>query len=382
MFSTGSPCVLGDGSHRLARERQPARRDRVLLGPGARQRRPVPARGAGRQVGLVHRLHLAQGAHPAGGVALGAAAVEALGGEQRRAVARHRLGGGHDRGVGDDPAGRHVALRGDLVAGLPQGAYGAQRPAAAHPVQAGGTAPGLDAGGLLEGAQVVELLAGPVGLAGLDQLGGQRVPQLDEHLDVEGGVLQPRRGQRPRRPVDGRVLLGQPVAQQRLDQRRQPDPRVAEQPPGQLGVEQRGGGEPDLVEAGQVLGGGVQDPLGVLERLLQRGQRGERDRVDQPGRRALAAQLDQVGAGGVAVARGPLGVDGHRAGAGAELGADVEQGRLGLDDGRKPVAEVEQRLGGLRLGGVVRGRLGGAVPGGLGDGWFGSGHEAQCPEPR
>ena len=41
-------------------------------------------------------------------------------------------------------------------------------------------------------AQRLELLGGPPVLAGLDQLGGEQVAQLDQHLDVEGGVLEPR----------------------------------------------------------------------------------------------------------------------------------------------------------------------------------------------
>ena len=74
-------------------------------------------------------------------------------------------------------------------------------------------------------------------------------------------------GQRPRRPVDGRVLLAQAAAHDGLDQGGQADPRVAEQPAGELGVEQRGRAQPDLGAGRQVLAGGVQDPLGVAERL-------------------------------------------------------------------------------------------------------------------
>ena len=91
----------------------------------------------------------------------------------------------------------------------------------------------------IEGLERLELLACPLGLAGRLELVGQQLPQLDEHLDVERGVQQPGSGQRPGRPVGGGVLLLHPVAEQGLDQRGQPDARVAEQPSGQLGVEER-----------------------------------------------------------------------------------------------------------------------------------------------
>ena len=189
----------------------------------------------------------------------------------------------------------------------------------------------------------------------------EHLAQLDEHLDVEGGVLEPRFGERARRPVDGGVLLGHPLAQQRLDQRGQPDPRVAEQPPGELGVEQSRGVQPELGQAGQVLGRGVQDPLGALEGLLQRGQRVEGDRVDQEGAGAFAAQLDQVGAGRVAVAGGPLGVDGDRAGAAGDGRADLGEAGRGVDDlraGRRAArAAVRRERPGLvcRVGKVFGG---------------------------
>ena len=44
-------------------------------------------------------------------------------------------------------------------------------------------------------SQGFEVLGGPFRLAGLLQVGRDEVAQLDEHLDVEGGVDQPRLGQ-------------------------------------------------------------------------------------------------------------------------------------------------------------------------------------------
>ena len=52
--------LLGERGDRLAGEREPPGGDRVLLGPGAGERRAVAARGPGRQVGLVHLGDLAR----------------------------------------------------------------------------------------------------------------------------------------------------------------------------------------------------------------------------------------------------------------------------------------------------------------------------------
>ena len=78
----------------------------------------------------------------------------------------------------------------------------------------------------LEAAQVVELLPRPTRPCRPPRIArpSEQVEQLDEHLDVEGGVVQPGRGQRPGRPVDRRVLLRQPEAEQRLDQGRRARP--------------------------------------------------------------------------------------------------------------------------------------------------------------
>ena len=146
----------------------------------------------------------------------------------------------------------------------------------------------------------------------------QDVAQLDQHLDVERRVAQPVFRQRPGRPVGGRVPLLQPQAEHGLDHRAEPDPLVAEQPPGQLGVEQLARPEAQLGQARQVLGGGVQHDLGVGQRRVERRQVGAGDRVDQRGARPGAAQLHQIGAAAVAVAGGALGVDGDRPGARGE----------------------------------------------------------------
>ena len=184
--------------------------------------------------------------------------------------------------------------------------------------------------------EVLELLLGPVVLARLDQRGGDHVAQLEQHLDVEGGVLQPRLRQRPARPVDRGVLLAHRAA------RGSPRPgwpgRRAGSPSRRAASsvsKSRTRHQPDLAQAGEVLAGGVQDPLGVADRLVERGQVVEGDRVDQRGAGPLATQLDQVGARGVAVARGPLGVERDRAGARARRRSTTSARRgVGLGDRR------------------------------------------------
>ena len=87
-----------------------------------------------------------------------------------------------------------------------------------------------------------------------------------------------------------------------------------------------------LGQAGQVLAGRVQHPLGVGDGLVEGAQVGQRQRVDQRRAGAGPAQLHQVGALAVAVAGGALGVDGHRAGAGREPGDDLGE-PAGVVDG-------------------------------------------------
>ncbi len=197
--------------------------------------------------------------------------------------------GGHDRRVRQHPAGRQVGLPRQLVAQRPQLAHHGQAAQGAHPVDARGAPPGVGARRRRgSGQDRGELLLRPSELALGGQLVVEHVAQLDEHLDVERGVAQPVLGERPVGPVGRRVALLQAEPEDVLHHRAEADALVAEQPPGQLGVEQLAGGEADLRQAGEVLRGGVQDDLGVGQRRVQ---------------------LRQVGAGG--------GVDERAAGAGA-----------------------------------------------------------------
>ena len=203
--------------------------------------------------------------------------------QQRAPVGRHRLRRRDDRGVRHDPAGRDVALLGDLVAGLPQRADGAERPAAADPVQARRTAPRVDARRRARSCA------------------GGRTPGAPSRPCRPPPARRPaRRAARPAPRRRGRRTRATARAAAASTSRRRSAPspagsRAASRPgwPGRPGGSRAGGRparcrtarvgrQPDLGEAGQVLGGGVQDPLGAVERLLQRRQRVEA-RSGRPG---------------------------------------------------------------------------------------------------
>jgi hypothetical protein len=98
------------------------------------------------------------------------------------------------------------------------------------------------------------------------------------------------------------VPLLQREAEHGLHQHAEPHPWVAQQAPGELGIEQPARPVPELGQAGQVLGGRVQHGLAVGQRRVERRQVGAGDRVDQHGASAPAPQLDEERAVAVAVA--------------------------------------------------------------------------------
>jgi hypothetical protein len=180
-------------------------------------------------------------------------------------------------------------------------------------VQAGQPAPGLGLGRLgLSCHRGRELLAGDVELAvALEQL-GHRVAEVDEQLDVEGGVDEPALRQGPRRPVGGRVLLGEVDPEQLLDHGAEADLGQARQTGAELGVEDEVGVEPDLAQAREILARGVQHPLLVADDGLQLVERADGRGVEQEHAAASPEHLDEVGALRVPVAGGALGVDRDR----------------------------------------------------------------------
>ena len=158
------------------------------------------------------------------------------------------------------------------------------------------------------------------------------VAQLDQQLDVQRRVGQPFRRQRPGRPVRRRMLLQQPDAEQLLEHGAQGDPRIAEQPAGQLGVEQRPRAADPPRTGSEVLAGRVDDPLRIGDRRTERTEIGRTCAAggSAGGPKAMGsirwvpeprpAELDQIGALAVAEAVGPLGVHRDRAGSGLQAG--------------------------------------------------------------
>ncbi len=211
-------------------------------------------------------------------------------------------------------------------------------------MHAGGPPPGVLAGRRRgSGGDGVELLVRPVELALPGQLLLQRVAQVGQELHVERRVPQPRFGERAGRPVDGGVALLQGVAEDVLHHRAETHPGEAREPPGQLGVEEALGDHAYVAQAREILGGGVQQPLGVLDDLAEAGEVGAGHRVDQGRTGALTAQLHEVRALPVAVARGPLGVDRQRTAAGRVPRHRLREGRLGGDHLGHSLARGQQR---------------------------------------
>ena len=138
-----------------------------------------------------------------------------------------------------------------------------------------------------------------------------RLRSSPEHLDVEGGVAQPRLGQRPGRPVDRGVLLGQAQPEVVLDHHGETDPRQPEDAARRSVSNSCRGRRPTSARHARswVAACRIHSAAPIAS---SSGEVGAADRVDEPGARALATHLHEVGALAVAVARGPLGVDRHR----------------------------------------------------------------------
>ena len=270
-------------------------------------------------------------------------------------------GGVDDRGVGQDPPRRDVSAAGDVIARLPQFPHRRQRPRVAHLVNARRATPSIPPRRRgLEGAHVLEFLCCPIGFALLQQDVGDRVAQLEQHLDIQRGIVQPVVRQRTLRPVRRAVSLHQLQTQQPLHHRGQVDPVIAGQPACQFGVVQLRRLDADLGQAGQVLIGRVQHPLVGGQHLGDRGQRRHRvaavvHRVDQHCARTLAADLHEIGAIGVPEAGRPLGIDRERPVAGRQKLCGPGDFSSADRQLRHPVPRCQQwrRLRLRRLGGLL-----------------------------
>ena len=247
----------------------------------------------------------------------------------------------------------------------------------------GRTPPRLDAHGRLEARAGARTPGAPTRPCRPRPSSAARsVAQLDEHLDVEGGVLQPRLGQRPGRPVDGGVLLahaggraasrrgwpgrpgGSPAAGRRARCRTARVGTQARPRRGRAGPGWRRAGSTRCPSSASCSGARESKAIGSTS----------------AGAGALAAQLDQVGARGVAVARGALGVDRDRTGAGGERGAGLGQRRPGCrrsGAGRR----AARAAGPAAARGVSAGVAGVGRSCCVGRGVVGR-HRGQCPAPR
>ena len=214
--------------------------------------------------------------------------MEALGAEQRVAVGRHRHRGRDDRAVGHDPPGvtsrSWRSRRASPTARGPRRAVGVRAPGAAPTYGARARrARRAEAEQRSNSSRAHSSLPAA-------QFGGQVVAELDQHLDVEGGVLQPRLGQRTGRPVGGGVLLAH--AASRAGSRRAWRGRRGGSRAGGRPARCRTGRrtQAHLGQAREVLGRGVQDPLGAVEGVGS-GARvskaiGSTSRVPEPSRRS------------------------------------------------------------------------------------------------
>ena len=232
-------------------------------------------------------------------------------------------------GVGQHPTGGDVALEGDRVAGLPQLAHQRGAAAAADAVHARGAPPRVGPlGGPVKPSSASNSSRAHSALPCAARSAPMRLRTLDEHLDVEGGVAQPRLGQRPGGPVDGGVLLGQATARGSARRRRRGRPGAgpSRRPPSSVSNSCRGRRPTSARQARSwVAACRIHSASPIASSTGERS--GQRDRVDQPGARALAAELHEVGALAVAVAGGPLGVDGDRPLAGGDGPGRLQQAR-------------------------------------------------------
>src|SRR5699024_8118909 len=128
------------------------------------------------------------------------------------------------------------------------------------------------------------------------------------------------------------MLLGQSHAQGAFGERVQTELVPSEQTGGELGVEQGGRGHSPILQAGQVLGDGVDDPFVLVESGNEEAEVLEYLGVDEEGAGPLPSQLVEEGPVTVSDARRPLGVDGDRSLPGGQAGDRGGQLLSGVDD--------------------------------------------------
>ncbi|KFI52877.1 hypothetical protein BCAL_1556 [Bifidobacterium callitrichos DSM 23973] len=216
--------------------------------------------------------------------------------------------------------------------------------------------PGHAGGALVE--DVAELLLGPFDLALSFEVGAHEPLELDQQLDVEGGVVAPVAGQRTIRPVGGRMLLGEGDAEVVLGDRGESEAMQTEQARGQFGVEEPPRLQADVGEARQVHHRIVQDPDGIADGVVEfvpvgTGP-GERHGVEQEDAGALALELDEPVLMPVSEAGGPFGVGGQRARGGRQRLARLMVAGERVGDRRHSPARLglQSRFGSSFLSGI------------------------------
>ncbi len=107
----------------------------------------------------------------------------------------------------------------------------------------------------------IELLPGDLGLAGGVEQVADLVAQLGQQFDIERRVDQPALRERAGRPVGGGMLLREMDAEELFDDGSESHARQAREPCAEFGVEDALRIEADLAQAGEILAGGVQNPL-------------------------------------------------------------------------------------------------------------------------
>ena len=216
---------------------------------------------------------------------------------------RHRLRAASTIAAsGQQPPGRDVALGGVGVARLPKRTHDGELPAVTHTVDAGRPPPRLDARRRRAGqANRLELLPRPFGLAGPVELAPRTSRSVDQQLDVQRRVGQPVVGQRPGGPVGRGVALLQPDAQMLLDHGAEGDPFLPSSRPASSVSNSRDGTRPSSARHGRSWLAACRIHSASAMTAFERGQVGQRDRIDQRragARRGAAGRGRRAGCSG------------------------------------------------------------------------------------
>ena len=128
------------------------------------------------------------------------------------------------------------------------------------------------------------------------------------------------------------MLFGQTHTQSAFGDRRQTEFLPAEEPCGQLGVEQRRRAHAALLQAGKILSHRMDDPLVGAERGIEIAEVSEGLGIEEERACTLATQLDEERSLPISDARGPFGIDGDRPIGGSQAGDRGGESVRGVDN--------------------------------------------------